>query len=115
MRLSVARLCLDCEEIHEGAICPVCSSETFAFLKRWVPASATEAGSSRSVQEKGPQVGDLAQLQRYEQLLKPSHPRSRKRGLIAGGALGLAVLGVTRLAWRLGKARKPNDEHGEDL
>ena len=35
MRLAVARLCLDCEEVHERDKCPVCGSETFAFLKRW--------------------------------------------------------------------------------
>jgi hypothetical protein len=42
MRLAVARLCLNCEEVHEGDRCPVCGSETFAFLKRWVPAAAAE-------------------------------------------------------------------------
>src|SRR5258705_11052910 len=38
MQLRVARLCLDCEEIHEAQQCPACASETFAFLTRWVPA-----------------------------------------------------------------------------
>jgi hypothetical protein len=38
MQLNVARLCLDCEEIHDDAQrCPVCASETFAYLTRWVP------------------------------------------------------------------------------
>jgi hypothetical protein len=37
MQLRVARLCLDCEEIHDSQQCPVCASETFAFLARWVP------------------------------------------------------------------------------
>jgi hypothetical protein len=37
MQLRVARVCLDCEEVHEAKQCPVCASETFAFLTRWVP------------------------------------------------------------------------------
>jgi hypothetical protein len=37
MQLRVARVCLDCEEVHEAQQCPVCASETFAFLTRWVP------------------------------------------------------------------------------
>ena len=38
MQLNRARLCLDCEELHEDQQCPVCASETFAFVTRWVPA-----------------------------------------------------------------------------
>lgn len=37
MQLRLARLCLDCEEIHEGQQCPACASETFVYLSRWVP------------------------------------------------------------------------------
>ena len=29
MQLRTARLCLDCEEVHDEAQCPVCASETF--------------------------------------------------------------------------------------
>jgi hypothetical protein len=38
MQLRLARLCLDCEEIHDAQQCPACASETFAYLTRWVPA-----------------------------------------------------------------------------
>ena len=37
MQLTIARVCLDCEEIHDSQQCPVCASETFAYLTRWVP------------------------------------------------------------------------------
>lgn len=37
MQLNVARICLDCEEVHDAQRCPVCASETFAYLTRWVP------------------------------------------------------------------------------
>ena len=36
MQLSVARVCLDCEELHDSQQCPVCASETFAYLTQWV-------------------------------------------------------------------------------
>ena len=37
MQLRVARLCVDCEEVHDSQRCPVCASETFSYLKKWVP------------------------------------------------------------------------------
>jgi hypothetical protein len=38
MQLRVARLCLDCENLHVEDRCPVCSSETYAFLSTWLPS-----------------------------------------------------------------------------
>lgn len=38
MQLRVARLCLDCEEVHDAQQCPVCASEISAYVSRWVPA-----------------------------------------------------------------------------
>ena len=38
MQLRVARLCLDCEEVFAGDSCPVCASERYAFLSRWLPS-----------------------------------------------------------------------------
>lgn len=38
MQLRVARLCLDCEELHDAQQCPICASESFAYLTRWIPA-----------------------------------------------------------------------------
>jgi hypothetical protein len=106
MRLGVARLCLDCEEVHEADRCPVCGSETFAFLKRWVkPAASLPKANPRAGQEV-PAPERLEQLDTYEQLLKPDREQSRKGRLIAGGALGLAFLGAARLAWRVGKTIK---------
>ena len=37
MQLRIARLCLNCEEIHDSQQCPLCASETFSYLKKWVP------------------------------------------------------------------------------
>ena len=38
MQLRVARLCLDCEELHVDQACPRCASERYAFLSSWLPS-----------------------------------------------------------------------------
>ena len=38
MQLRVARLCLDCEELHVDSHCPVCASERYQFLSTWLPS-----------------------------------------------------------------------------
>jgi hypothetical protein len=38
MQLRVARLCLDCEELHMDNACPRCASESYAFLTAWLPS-----------------------------------------------------------------------------
>jgi hypothetical protein len=38
MQLRVARLCLDCEELHVEDACPICASERYAFLSSWLPS-----------------------------------------------------------------------------
>lgn len=37
MQLRVARLCLDCEELHADKRCPRCASASFAFVTNWLP------------------------------------------------------------------------------
>jgi len=38
MQLRVARLCLDCENLHVEDRCPVCGSDQYAFLSAWLPS-----------------------------------------------------------------------------
>src|SRR5437870_1410964 len=38
MQLRVARLCLDCEELHVDDACPICASSRYAFLSIWLPS-----------------------------------------------------------------------------
>jgi len=38
MQLRVARLCLDCEELHCENRCPRCASDSYAFLSTWLPS-----------------------------------------------------------------------------
>ena len=37
MQLRVARLCLDCEELHTESRCPRCISEHYAMVSTWLP------------------------------------------------------------------------------
>jgi hypothetical protein len=48
MRLTTARLCLDCEEIHHDESCPACASEASVYLARWIPQmSASSVNDAR--------------------------------------------------------------------
>jgi hypothetical protein len=107
MRLVNARLCLDCEEVHEQQQCPVCSSESFAFMTRWVTPSDTLAEEPSSNRSDRPpdQVERRQQLERREQVdvyrqILNSGPPPRRGRLVARGAIGLALLGVARMIWR---------------
>jgi hypothetical protein len=71
MQLRVARLCIDCEEIHDSLQCPVCASEAFEYVTRWVPTHERRATSGR-----------------------PRHHRPANKGKIVGyGILGLGIVG----------------------
>jgi RNA polymerase subunit RPABC4/transcription elongation factor Spt4 len=36
MKLNKAKLCLDCEEIYEGQVCPKCGSFMYHWLVKWL-------------------------------------------------------------------------------
>jgi hypothetical protein len=101
MRLADARLCLDCEELHDMEHCPVCGSETFAFVTRWVKSSAG-AAPDRPLRPRRQTLPPerSEQLDAYRGLLEPSPPSSRAGRVVTGSALGLALIGLARLAWR---------------
>jgi hypothetical protein len=84
MQLRRARLCLDCEEIHDAQQCPVCASESFAFLTRWVPAPERRS-RPRPVQS------------------APAAARLPTTGKVVGfGIVGLGLLGLARW-WARGR------------
>ena len=70
MQLRSARLCLDCDEIHDSPQCPACASETFAYISRWVPAPARRA-------TQGPRPAGAA-----------------RRAVTPGKAVGYGVVGI---------------------
>ena len=92
MQLRNARLCLDCEEVHDAQQCPSCASETFAFITRWVPAPERRARPRPAPEPPSPEALDT-----YRQMLEPERTpwTYAKRG-----ALGLALFGVAGWMWR---------------
>ena len=113
MKLDAARLCLDCDEIHEDQICPACSSEAFAFLTRWVKTS----GEHRVERRAAPIVPVVQQavlhpprtpeqVEAYRQLIKGTPERAGGRGLITKSVMGLAAVSLLGWAWRA-TAKKP--------
>jgi hypothetical protein len=99
MQLRNARLCLDCEEIHDAQQCPVCASESFTFVTRWVPAP--ERRERPRLQE----PSRPEELQAYRMLLDAGQkPTGRGRQLIRHGALGLALVGVAGWLWKSASA-----------
>ncbi len=95
MQLRNARLCLDCEEVHDEPQCPVCASESFAFIKRWVQAGERRARPRES--------SDSEAAETYRALLQANgQPRLRTWHLVRGGAVGLAILGAAGWMWRRG-------------
>jgi hypothetical protein len=89
MQLRSARLCLDCEELHEEAQCPICASEAFVFLTRWIPVDDRRTRKRRSVPR--------------------AAPPPRVSRLVKNGAVGLAVLATARWLWR--NAPVPSDDN----
>ncbi|HET7696267.1 MAG TPA: hypothetical protein VFK57_11205 [Vicinamibacterales bacterium] len=94
MQLRVARLCLDCEEIHAARTCPRCTSETFALISRWVPAPERRARPRP----------DSTDAEIYRELLEenPESPSSRK--WLKGGAVA-ATIGLGLGSWLLRRRR----------
>ena len=92
MQLRTARVCLDCEEVHDAQQCPTCASETFAYLTRWVPVPERRA-RPRPVEPANRETVDT-----YREMLSPQ--RASGWSMIRRGALGLAIFGVAGLMWR---------------
>lgn len=93
VQLRTARLCLDCEELHEAQQCPVCASETFAYIMRWVPVP------SRSEPHPARQTQPPDEVAQYRRLLTADATRPKAMRLLKRGAVGLAVVSLARWAW----------------
>jgi hypothetical protein len=91
MQLRNARLCLDCEEVHDGLKCPVCASETFAYITRWVPTP----------EPRRPRPDSSPEAEVYRQLMGDENaPPARGKRLLKQGAVALTALGVIGWLWQ---------------
>jgi len=95
VQLHIARLCLDCEEIYDQQTCPICSSESFAYISRWIPAPERRARPR-------PEAAELRETaDTYRQLLNPDNAKASGAGRwVKRGVLGLAAVGIAGWAWR---------------
>src|SRR5262249_51209148 len=98
VQLRTARLCLDCEEVHEGQQCPVCASESFAYISRWVPSPDRRTGSRPA--STSPEVAV------YRRLLVADAMRPKAMRLLKRGAVGLTVVSLARYIWRRRKDQR---------
>lgn len=96
MKLRSARLCLDCDEVHDHPRCPVCTSEVFAYLTRWVPERDRQLR---------PRPATSPEAEVYKALVSDDvRPRSRRgRRLLKHGVMSLAAVGV--VGWLVGGRR----------
>ena len=101
MELRTARLCLDCEEVHDAPQCPVCGSETFTFITRWVPPAE---GRRRPRPTTSPEA-DV-----YRRLINDDATPPKGRQMLKHGVVGLTALGLAGLFWRSREARKDTSE-----
>ncbi len=104
MKLSNARLCLDCDEVYDEAQCPVCASESYAFIKRWVTAPEKRAPRAPVLNHTNSET-----VAAYRALLAANQEPSTAGRLVRGGLLGLAVLGAA--GWFL--QRSIREKNGE--
>jgi hypothetical protein len=107
MQLRNARLCLDCEEVHDAPHCPACASETFAFISRWIPAP------ERRARPRAPEPPSLETLDTYKHMLDPDGA-SPRWSMAKRGAVGLALFGVAGWMWRRNTTRTDDREDRDD-
>jgi hypothetical protein len=103
MELRNARLCLDCEEVHDQPRCPICGSETFSFISRWIPVATAQ----RPPRKTSSQEADV-----YKQLIN-GEPEPVRGRLLKRGMVGLTALGLMGLFFGSREARRGNGAGAE--
>ena len=109
MQLRNARLCLDCEEVHDSQQCPLCASEVFVFITRWVPAPERRQKPRSAEPPPAPDALDT-----YREMLKPDTSNGAGWRFVKRGALGLALFGVAGWMWRRNRRGDIHDTAATD-
>lgn len=98
MQLRTARLCLDCEEVHDEYRCPACASDAFSYISRWVPVP-DRRGRPRPAAPPAPEYDAYREIVRGQPPAPPAkRGRPWMRALVGLGAASVAglVFGATR-------------------
>jgi hypothetical protein len=103
MQLMTARLCLDCDEVHDAQQCPVCASEVFTYMTRWVPAPERRLR---------PRPTTSPQADAYRHLTSGEPARSTTRRLWTQGVVGLTAVSLIGWLWRRTGDRPATDRGG---
>jgi hypothetical protein len=85
-------MCLDCEEVHDAQQCPVCASESFVFLARWVPVPERR---TRARTASPPPEASV-----YKDLLTADARGLESVRFLKRGAFGIAAVGLLGWLWR---------------
>ena len=99
MQLRTARLCLDCEEVHDEYRCPVCASDHFTYVSRWVPVPE---------RRDRPKPAPPPEVEVYRQLTRNTPP-PRKGRIFARALVGLSAAGLAGLFVGALRARDGGD------
>jgi hypothetical protein len=101
MQLRTARLCLDCDEVHDEYRCPVCASDQFTYLSRWVPAP-------EKISRPRPSPTPSPEADVYRQIARGAPPKptsSWTKTLMGVGAAGIGAAGLASLFLGARRAR----------
>ena len=115
MRLDDARLCLDCEEIHQEQECPACGSEAFAFLTRWIQSTAPRPKKPLAPDATHPQSAQAAEtLAAWREITDGgaeggADNSGRGKKVVTRSLLGLAAMGIAGWAWAKTSPSKDDD------
>jgi hypothetical protein len=107
MQLRSARLCLDCDEVHDAQQCPQCASETFAFITRWVPVP--DRPDRPQKRARGSEPSSPEALGAYREMLQPEQQNGGTWRTIRRGAMGLAIFGLAGWIWRQNNRSSADD------
>lgn len=109
MHLGVARLCLDCHEVHEYERCPACTSEAFAFITRWIKL---EQAPTRTPARPSDAPEAVEKIETYRQILHAKPNESRTRKWLRRGSLLVVAGYVARWGWQVAKRHPQGTDDG---
>ena len=105
MQLRTARLCLDCEEVHDEYRCPVCASDHFTYVSRWVPVPERRDRSRPTP----PAAPPRPEVEAYRQIARGT-PSPRKGRLFTRALVGLSAAGLAGLFLGARRARRDGED-----